>query len=150
MPLWVIYHTPDIFLDDASKQELAKDITSFYTNVGLPAFYAIVNFIPLPAGSLWKGGEIPDKPFVRMAVDHIAVRLNNSVEEYNRVTELVEKALKPHIADKGYDYEYHIDETERGLWRIDGFIPPPFNSDAEKEWARLNKAVPYTADKIDN
>ncbi|KAL3602894.1 hypothetical protein FPOAC2_07210 [Fusarium poae] len=150
MPLWLIYHTPGIFLDNASKQAFAKDITSFYTRVGLPAFYAIVNFIPMPTGTLWKGGEIPDKPFVRIAIDHIAVRLDNTAEEYHRCTEGIEKVLKPHIADKGYDYEYHIDETERDLWRINGFIPPPFKSDAEKDWARLNKAVPYTADKVDN
>ncbi|KAF5606305.1 uncharacterized protein FSUBG_6138 [Fusarium subglutinans] len=147
MPLWLIYHTPDIFRDNESRQALAKDITSVYTNVGLPAFYAIVNFVPMTTGTLWKGGEVPDKPFVRISIDHIAVRLDATAEAYHRCTESIEKALKPHLADKGYDYEYHVDETERKLWRVNGFIPPPFKSSAEKQWASINRPVSYEDDE---
>ncbi|KAF4450131.1 hypothetical protein FALBO_16534 [Fusarium albosuccineum] len=143
MPLWLIYHTPDILLDNASKQALAKDITAFYTRIGLPAFYAIVNFIPMPTGTLWKGGDVPEKPFVRISIDHIAVHINNTIEAYNKCTERIEETLKPHIADKGYDYEYHIDETERHLWRVNGFIPPSHKSDSEKLWARVNEPVSF-------
>ncbi|KAF6817533.1 hypothetical protein CPLU01_13563 [Colletotrichum plurivorum] len=147
MPLWIIYHTPDCFVDTASKQALAKDITGIYTRIGLPAFYVIVNFVLTPSGTAFKGGEIPEKPFVRITMDHIAVHLESSVEEYRASTAAFEEVLRPHIADKGYDYEYHADETERELWRVNGFIPPPWQSEAEKEWARLNKAVPYEMDE---
>lgn len=48
--------------------------------------------------------------------------------------------LKPHVADKGYDWEYHIDETPRSLWRINGLVAPPFRSLAERKWFEENKA----------
>ncbi|KAL0930529.1 uncharacterized protein CTRU02_214604 [Colletotrichum truncatum] len=145
MPLWVIYHTPETFVDNASRQAFAKDITTMYTGIGLPAFYVIVNFVPMPTGTMWKGGELPDKPFIRISVEHIAVHLENDIEQYHHTTGVMEKIMKPHIADKGYSYEYHVDETERTLWRVDGFIPPAWQSEAEKEWAKLNKAVAYEA-----
>jgi Putative oxalocrotonate tautomerase enzyme len=34
-------------------------------------------------------------------------------------------------------------ETPRELWMIDGFAPPPAGSDAEKLWAKENRAIPY-------
>ncbi|TDZ54645.1 hypothetical protein CTRI78_v006107 [Colletotrichum trifolii] len=145
MPLWLVYHTPDSFVDIESKQAFVKDVTAWYMRIGLPAFYVIVNFLPMAPGTIWKGAEIPSKPFVRMSMDHIAVRLDDDADVYHRVTESFEKLLKPHIADKGYDYEYHVDETPRDLWRVNGFIPPGFGSVAEKKWFDLNKPVPYEA-----
>ncbi|KAL4861847.1 hypothetical protein BDV12DRAFT_207751 [Aspergillus spectabilis] len=147
MPLWLVFHTPDAFVDNESKQAFAKDVTSLYTAIGLPAFYVIVNFFPMSQGMCWKGGEMPEKPFVRMAIEHIAVRLDPDIDTYRRTTAKVESIIKPHVADKGYDYEYHIDETERELWRINGFIPPPWHSEAEKTWFRLNKPVPFETDE---
>ncbi|KAF6805151.1 hypothetical protein CSOJ01_09718 [Colletotrichum sojae] len=143
MPLWTIYHTPDSFVDNASKQALAKDITKIYLDIGLPAFYVIVNFLPTPAGTAWKGGEIPDRPFVRLVIDHVAVHIERSIEDYRAVTAAFEEALKPHVADKGYDWEYHTHETERELWRVNGYVPPQWQSEAEKLWARENRPVPF-------
>ncbi|KAI9159148.1 hypothetical protein HJFPF1_07156 [Paramyrothecium foliicola] len=143
MPLWLIYHTSDTFGDNASRQALAKDITTIYTGIGLPAFYVVVNFITTPEGKMWIGGEAVVRPFVRISVDHIAVKLENKVEEYQKVTAAIEEVIKPHIAEKDYDWEIHIDETERELWRVKGLIPPQFGSEEEKLWARVNKAVPY-------
>jgi hypothetical protein len=40
----------------------------------------------------------------------------------------VDDALKPHVADKGYDWEYSVEETRRDLWKIQGFVPPMPNS----------------------
>ncbi|KAF9874715.1 major royal jelly protein [Colletotrichum karsti] len=143
MPLWLVYHTPDTFVDVESRRAFVKDITAMYTSIGLPAFYVIVNFLPMSAGSMWKGNEIPEKPFVRLSMDHIAVHLENDVDNYRATCDALEKLMKPHIADKGYDYEYHVDETERELWRINGVIPPPWGSKAEKKWFEANAVVPY-------
>lgn len=43
----------------------------------------------------------------------------------------------------GYDWEYHIDETERRLWKVKGLYAPPFGSEEENMWAKENKAVPW-------
>ena len=32
---------------------------------------------------------------------------------------------------------------DRDLWLINGLVPPPPSSDAEKQWARENRAIPY-------
>jgi hypothetical protein len=140
MPLWLVFHPCGTFEDDSAKRALSKDITNIYTGIGLPAFYVVVNFVKLSPGDVWVGGEPKtDKPFIRILVDHIAVRLENEDRVYERSADAIEKALKPHIYDKGYDWEFHVDETERRLWRVNGIIPPPFGSDMEKQWAKDNK-----------
>lgn len=145
MPLWSIYHPVGTFPDTESKQALSKDITTIYTSVGLPAFYVIVNFIELPGTSTYIGGRpnTGDKPFIRFSADHIAVHQPNEDAAYRRVMDKVEQVLKPHVADKGYDWEFHADETERRLWRVQGIDPPPFKSEEEKLWVRENRAVPW-------
>ncbi|KAK4238972.1 putative oxalocrotonate tautomerase [Achaetomium macrosporum] len=143
MPLWLIFHPEEAFSTPESKQSLAADITSIYTRYGLPAFYVVVNFIPQPAVNTFVGGQNPSKPFVRFVVDHIAVHLGDNGAQMERIAALVDAALKPHVADKGYNWEYHIDETPRGLWKINGFAPPPFRSEAEKKWFELNRAVEW-------
>jgi hypothetical protein len=147
MPLWNIYHPPSTFQDDASKQALARDIVPMYAGIGLPAFYVTVNFIPMAPGTMYIGGERNDetraKPFVRFAIDHIAVRQPDDDAQYRRVVAKFEQIVKPHVADKGYNWEFHIAETERRLWGIDGFEPPPFGSEGEKLWVQRNEAVPW-------
>ncbi|KAK0711951.1 putative oxalocrotonate tautomerase [Lasiosphaeris hirsuta] len=144
MPLWLVYHPEGIFTSDA-KAALAADITSIYTAVGLPAFYVIVNFISLPNSSIHVGGKSPslEKPFIRFSVDHIAVHTEGDVKWQARIAARIETKLKPHIADKGYDWEFHVDETPRELWRVNGFVPPPHKSEAERLWAEKNKAVEW-------
>jgi len=146
MPLWVVYHPPGTFDDDETKQALAKDITDWYsTGRGtLPRFYVVVNFIQLPVNSVWVGGELrKDKPFIRLTVDHIAVRMPDDDAQYKRIMQGISAFLKPHIADKGYDWEVHVDETERRLWQINGINPPPWRSEEEKMWHKENRPVPY-------
>lgn len=146
MPLWCIYHPPSTFTDESSKQALARDITTIYTSVGLPAFYVVVNFIPLPPSNMYIGGEpnaSTTKPFIRFSIDHIAVRLPDDDAEYLRVVTKINQILKPHVADKGYGWEFHVGETERRLWSIDGIEPPPFGSEGEKMWSRVNEPVPW-------
>ena len=143
MPLWLIYHPKGTFEDNASKQALSEDITKMYTAIGLPKFYVIVNFIKLDGNDTWIGGRPnTSNPFVRIQVDHIAVRLENDDKVYASVTAGIDRALKPHIADRGYDWEYHVDETERRLWKVQGIDPPQHGSAREKEWAEANKPLP--------
>lgn len=144
MPLWLIFHPDGTFEDEASQEALSKDITKFYTALGLPAFYVVVNFIKMPGNTMWVGGErlSKDKPFIRIAIEHIAVTLPNEDEVYKRTANAVDAALKPHVADKGYNWEFHIDETERRLWKVNGIFPPSFGSEEEKIWVNENRAVP--------
>jgi hypothetical protein len=69
--------------------------------------------------------------------------LPNKDESYSGTTTRIDALLKPHIADKGYDWEFHVDETDRRLWKINGMNAPPFRSEAEKVWFRENRAVEW-------
>lgn len=56
--------------------------------------------------------------------------------------------LAPHIAAReDLDWEYHVVETPRDLWKIQGIVPPPSRSAEEKLWARENKAIPWEKPK---
>lgn len=150
MPLWLIFHPDGTFEDDASKEALAADITKIYTSINLPAFYVITNFIKMPGNTMLVGGKKVDqkhRPFIRVAIEHIAVTLPNEDDVYRQTANAVDAALKPHVADKGYDCEFHIDETERRLWKINGLFPPAFGSDEEKVWVKENRAVDFRAAK---
>ncbi|KAK4942269.1 hypothetical protein LTR66_014720 [Elasticomyces elasticus] len=144
MPLWQIYHPAGLYEDQESKSSFAKDITKIYTKIGLPPFYVVVNFIPLPKEDILVGGE-PNNgtPFIRIVITNIAVKMPETNETYTRFTSSVDAVLKPHVADKGYDWEYHVAETERRLWKIIGLIPPPWKSEEEARWAEKNRPVLY-------
>jgi hypothetical protein len=45
---------------------------------------------------------------------------------------------------KELEWEIHIAETPRSLWRVQGLDPPPANSDAEKDWVEKNLPVPFS------
>ncbi|OOQ90314.1 hypothetical protein PEBR_06307 [Penicillium brasilianum] len=146
MPLWQIYHPPGTFEDNASKQAFVKDITEMYTSNGLPAFYVVVHFYKMDNSDVYLGGKPVtenEKPFVRVVITHIAVHLPDSDAVYLRTGSRLDKIVKPHILDKGYDLEYHVEETERRLWKINGLIPPPWKSAEEQLWVETNKPVPY-------
>ncbi|KIN07068.1 hypothetical protein OIDMADRAFT_108442 [Oidiodendron maius Zn] len=147
MPLWLIYHPEDVFKDAESKRLLSESITALYTAIGLPAFYAVVIFTPVPTTNFWVGGEERrGAPFIRISVDHIAVRMDDKA--YENWTARVDKALKPHIEDKGYDWEYHIGETERRLWKVNGLNAPPFGSESEKTWVAANRVIPWSENGV--
>ncbi|KAJ5190577.1 oxalocrotonate tautomerase [Penicillium cinerascens] len=144
MPLWQIYHPNGTFEDPASKEAFVQDITKMYTDVGLPAFYVVVNFVTVSKGDIFVGGKVPtERPFIRVVITHIAVHAPNEDAAYRRITSRIDTILKPHVADKGYDWEYHVDETERRLWKLNGMIPPPHKSESERVWAKENRAVDY-------
>lgn len=150
MPLWLIFHPDGTFEDDASKEALAADITKIYTSIGLPAFYVVANFIKMPGNTMLMGGKkiSKDRPFIRVAIEHIAVTLPNEDEVYRKTANAVDAALKPHVADKGYDCEFHIDETERRLWKINSMFPPEFKSEGERIWREENRAVPLEREHL--
>ena len=140
MPFWCIYHSPSIFKDDTTKKPLADALTKMYQQaLGFPAFYVVVVF---QATDIYVGGEVRDAPFVRIVADQIAVKMPDDVKGYNAWTSIVDKTLAPHIADKGYDYEYHIGETPRWLWKVQGMNAPPWGSEEMNKWAVANKALP--------
>ncbi|PYH68334.1 tautomerase family protein [Aspergillus vadensis CBS 113365] len=147
MPLWQIYHPPTTFTTPPSKHSFAQDITKFYTELGLPAFYVVVNFIQTQPDDVYVGGTpkhpTDDKPFVRIVITHIALHVPDSDAAYARTTSRLDSVLKPHLLDKGYDFEYHVDETDRRLWKINALVPPPFGSEGERMWVKENRAVEY-------
>jgi hypothetical protein len=149
MPHWIIFHPIGTFEEVASKSDLAQSITGIYTRFGLPAFYVVITFIKLPLEDIWIGGEHSRKPFIRITVDHIALTTGQEIPNnvHGRITSLIDDALKAHIGDKGYEWEFHVDETDRRLWKVNGLVPPPYKSKVEAMWAKENKAVPYDTGK---
>ncbi|KAF2225187.1 putative oxalocrotonate tautomerase [Elsinoe ampelina] len=148
MPLWLVYHPPGTFEDEASKEAFSADVVRkiYHCAVGLPKFYVVVNFIKVPRDCTYVGGKkIADDapPFIRIVIDHIANKIDNVEEQYRDVCYAISAIAKPHIIDKGWNWEFHVDETERRMWMVNGYFPPPFGSEQEKLWERENKTVPY-------
>jgi phenylpyruvate tautomerase PptA (4-oxalocrotonate tautomerase family) len=138
MPLWKIYHPVGAFTA-ADKQALSERITGLYRI--LPKFYVGVVFQEVPKESFYVGGKPADN-FVRIWIDHIARTLPND-EAKRRWLGLCDAALAPFVKERGYDLEYHIDETPFDLWSIQGLRPPPPNSEAEKRWVADNRPSPH-------
>lgn len=114
-------------------------------------------------------GSKSHAPFIRITIDHIAVTLPDDDKAYKRVVDNIDGLLKKHVGDRGYECEFHVNETERRLWMVNGefcvrieefecdvmwcwkdadgvvvgYIPPAFGSEGEKIWAKENKAVEY-------
>ncbi|EXJ57503.1 hypothetical protein A1O7_07851 [Cladophialophora yegresii CBS 114405] len=152
MPLWRIFSHPSTF-SPTQRQGLAKAVTALYVSRGLPAFYVNVIFIDLPDAdgtnpSCFVGGE-PRPNFVRIVVEQIARTMASSETEEGKERrrkwmDMINETLKPYIIDKAeIDWELHIYETPRDLWRVQGMDPPPAFSGAEKEWVEKNKPMPY-------
>lgn len=79
---------------------------------------------------------------VRIVIEHIALHMDDP-ERRRRSSEEIGKVIAPYTTDRGLHVEFHIDETPRDLWMIDGISPPPSGSDAEKLWVQENRPVPY-------
>lgn len=141
MPLWKIYHPEDAFTAE-QKRALSQTITELYAP-RLPRFYVGVVFQAVPADDFYLGGE-PATNFVRIWVDHIARTLPNA-EARTRWMNHVIAALTPHIGDRGFDWEFHIDETSFELWSINGMRPPAPDTEDEKRWKAENRPSPLTA-----
>ncbi|MFG2309350.1 tautomerase family protein [Streptomyces sp. NPDC048566] len=88
-------------------------------------------------------GGRPTALGLRIAVDHIA-RRDPDGSARRRTARWVGGRLRSHLAQlPGLHWEFHIDETSSDLWMINGFVPPPPVSDAERTWARTNAATAY-------
>ncbi|KAK1908752.1 hypothetical protein P3342_009603 [Pyrenophora teres f. teres] len=163
MPLWLIYHAPSTFTTPQTKQALAASITEIYLAAGLPAFYVNVLFQPVEPTSFYVGGvarpatggedeekkkkkKSHQRPFVRITIQHLARQLPNDTVRDDFLKK-VDAVLKPYIADRGYDWEYTVEELRRDLWKVQGMVPPMPGTEAEKEWVALGEAVEFEREK---
>ncbi|KIW24092.1 uncharacterized protein PV07_09826 [Cladophialophora immunda] len=151
MPLWRIFSHPSIFTS-AQREGISKAITDLYVSRGLPPFYVVVIFVDVDEKGIFVGGESKNN-FVRIVVEQIArVMMGPETEEgkarRKAWMDRINDVLKPYIIDRAeLEWELHIYETPRDLWRIQGLDPPPPFSEAEKLWAEKNKAIPYEAEQ---
>jgi phenylpyruvate tautomerase PptA (4-oxalocrotonate tautomerase family) len=141
MPLWKVY-TPIGAYSDADKQEFAETITKAYGTVPIPAFYVVVIFEEVAAKNIFVGGKSNPK-FVRFKIDQMARTANGPVARSWWVQTL-DKIIAPWVKNRGFDWEVTVDELPADLWSLQGQIPPPFESVAEKRWIEENKASPYS------
>ena len=140
MPLWNVYYPVGAYSEE-EKREFADRVTSLYEARGLPRFYVVTLFHEVDRGSFYVGGEPVDER-VRVSIDHIARRTEEPALRES-VRDRIGAVIQAFAAGKGLRWEFHADETPRDLWMIDGLVPPPTGSDAEKLWARENRAIPY-------
>ena len=120
MPLWKVYHPVGAYTRE-DKHTFAKRITDIYSS--LPKFYVDVVFQEVPQDSFYFGGE-PAPNFVRIHMDHIARQLTSEAAK-TKFLARVEDAIAPFVKDRGFDWEFHIDETPFDLWAVQGIRPPP-------------------------
>jgi hypothetical protein len=92
-------------------------------------------------GSFYVGGE-PADDRVRIAIDHIARHYADPASK-EAARKRIDAVIQPFAAGKGLRGEFHVDETPRDLWMIDGLLPPPTGSEAGQLWAKENRAIPY-------
>jgi phenylpyruvate tautomerase PptA (4-oxalocrotonate tautomerase family) len=146
MPLWKIHHPVGAYTP-ADKKEFAEAITRVYEAVPIPRFYVVVIFEEVAADSFYVSGEPHDR-FVRLQIDQMARTLPGPVIREWWVRNL-DQVIAPWVRDRGYDWEFTITEPPADLWSLQGEIPPPFESVAEKRWIQENKATPYSqAEKL--
>lgn len=146
MPLWKIHHPVGAYTDE-DKKEFSETITRVYEAVPIPKFYVVILFEEVSANNFYVGGETRDD-FVRINIDQMARTLPGPIiREW--WTRSIDAVIYPWVGERGYDWEFTITEPPFDLWSLQGEIPPPFESVAEKRWIAENKATPYTqAEKI--
>lgn len=146
MPYWEIF-TPENAYTPEDKERLSADLTKVYVDfVNLPEFYVVVRFHEMPENTMYVGGKAKNN-FVRIVVDHIARQMDDP--EFRKLAMSVfEDTIAPYVRDRGFDWEVHFDETPVDLWRVQGLIGPPEESDMEKLWAKENRPVPYDYDTM--
>ncbi|MGI4880310.1 MAG: tautomerase family protein [Janthinobacterium lividum] len=140
MPLWKIYHPKSAYTAE-EKQAIAAKITGLYA-AAMPKFYVGVIFQEIAPDSFYIGGE-PHGQFVRIWIDHIA-REFKSENAVNRFIKGVNDVLAPWVRDRGFDWEFHIDETPFAMWSIQGYSPPAQGTADELRWIAENRPSPRT------
>ena len=66
-------------------------------------------------------------------MDHIARQLTSEPAKTKFIAR-VEDAIAAFVKDRGFDWEFHIDETPFDLWRVQGIRPPRAGTEDEKRW----------------
>jgi phenylpyruvate tautomerase PptA (4-oxalocrotonate tautomerase family) len=141
MACWEIF-VPENAYSDSDKEQISDAITSIYVEyAGLPRFYVVVIFHDQPSKSVFVGGSATNN-LVRIRVDHIARQLETA-EARAVCMAVIEQELAPYVRDRGFDWEIHINETPMDLWRIQGLVPPPPESEMERIWANEDRPIPY-------
>jgi phenylpyruvate tautomerase PptA (4-oxalocrotonate tautomerase family) len=105
-----------------------------YSRIPIPKFYVAMIFEEVAAESFYVGGVSHGK-FVRLKLEHMARTLPGPVLREWWV-KAVDQLIAPYVRDRGYDWEVTIDEVPADLWSLQGEIPPPFESHAEKRWVK--------------
>ncbi|CAK7221396.1 hypothetical protein SCUCBS95973_004483 [Sporothrix curviconia] len=151
MPLWQFYHPLTAFSTAHEKQSLVDDITKMYTNWGLPAFYVVVQFLPMDTSpdtaAFFVGGSSSRAAnFVRVVVHHLAFQSQGSVAAHQRIASGIDAVLQPHVAAKGFDWEYHVSESPPTMWKINGYVPPVAGNAAVATWAKEDRPSAYEGD----
>jgi phenylpyruvate tautomerase PptA (4-oxalocrotonate tautomerase family) len=144
MPLWKVYHPAGAFTAE-DKRILAEQVTGLYASIPIPKFYVVFIFEEIARDACFVGGVLNNK-FVRFKIDHIARTLPGSVIREWWVRK-IDALIAPYVKDRGYDWEVSIDETPFDLWSLQGEIPPPFESVAEKRWVKENRASSYSQEE---
>lgn len=139
MPLWRIFHAPNLYTPD-EKAAFAQAITKRYAS--LPDFYVNVIFTAVEASDLYIAGKSRDN-FVRIVITQIARHFEGDTQRMASWMAGVEETIEPWVKAKAQDWEVHIDETSRELWRVQGFVPPAQDSEGEKLWKDGGRPVPY-------
>lgn len=142
MPLWTVYHPPGAYTA-ADKQELAGQVTSIYARF-MPRFYVNVLFQEIAKDSFYIGGESRQN-FVRIVIEHIAREFPDEAAS-KRFIDKANEVIAPWVKDRGYDWEFHIDETPFNLWSVQGYYPPRQGTPDEARWMSENRPSPRTHD----
>ncbi len=145
MPLWQIFHPADAYTAE-DKKEFSNRICSLYQMVPIPKIYVVVVFTPVPEDSYYVGGE-PHGKFVRFKIDQMARTIPGPVLR-SWWMRRIEEIIAPWVKERGFEWEVQIAEPPSDLWTMNGFIPPPFNSVAEKRWIADNATSAYTEDEL--
>jgi hypothetical protein len=123
--------------------KLAGEITDVYAPY-MPRFFVGIVFKAVSENELFVGG-MPARSFVRFVLEHIAREFPNR-EASRRFLDRINQVIAPYVADRGLDWEIHIDETSFDLWSINGFYPPREGTPDERRWMADNRPSPRTHD----
>lgn len=145
MPKWVFHHTKGAFTRE-DKERLAKGMSNIYTTFGLPAFFAHAHFFELAPEDIWSGGE-PSKSFTTISIYHAAANIRDK-SEGEAFLKALDDVVRPVLKPKGIKWESNVYETPRDWWRLQGMIPPDFNTNMLKKWVEANDFTEEDEDQI--
>ena len=144
MPLWDFHYTAG-GLSAQEKKGLAEAITKMYTSVGMPAFYVQVRFEEMTPESHFVGAQ--DYSSLGLGEKHAAIQIFHVARTFTseiqkrRFLYATDQILNPVFEKGGWDWEYWVTESPRDLWKVNGLVPPPTGSAAEKKWAEANRPI---------